>query len=193
MTPTSNRVFRRRSCLPEPQATGKREDGLKTVMARLAWHRTRVPDGRDFRAEGGGAPAGACLPKNGFWARKGPCAPRRPGETRRANSYGDRIVPGVYLCSPVSGERCRNSAKLTNMTASPSPTPSPTPVARNLTPAPPIGGPRRPKASPGSPIQVTPPASFSADQLNGWPKQPSSMDRADNFPCESKVNGGEPS
>lgn len=57
---------------------------------------------------------------------------------------------------------CRNSAK----TAAPAPTASPTPAAQVKQPVPAPSQPAaQADAAPASPIQVKPPASFSADQL----------------------------
>jgi len=62
---------------------------------------------------------------------------------------------------------CRNSAKTTQASS----TPSPAPTAQVQKTAPPTARPAQTQVPPGSPIPVMPPASFSAEQVNGQATQ----------------------
>jgi|SRR5215469_3581697 len=80
---------------------------------------------------------------------------------------------------------CRSSAKSAQAT----PTPSPTPVAQVQELAPPTATPAQPEVSLGPPIPVTPPASFSAEQVNDQVPQFIVQGRAGQF-LRVKVNAG---
>lgn len=101
------------------------------------------------------------------------------------NVMTDRLIRLLVSTLLLAAIGCRNSVK----TASAAPTPLPTPAAQAGPPAPAPATRAQVEVSPQSPVEVTPPASFSSDQLKGDTAQFMVKGQAGQF-LRVKVNAG---